>query len=85
MSTETEPQPDRFESRAALAGKIEWEGGLMEALDYGITTEMMPEGDTELTEAWSKLEASFKETAKLAEVVTKLLPDPDSDQDEGAA
>jgi hypothetical protein len=68
---------DRFESRAALAGKIEWEGGLMDALDYGITTEMMPEGDAELTGAWSKLEASFKATAKLADVVQGLLPDPD--------
>jgi hypothetical protein len=68
---------DRFEDRAALAGKIEWEGGLMESLDYGITTEMMPEGDAELTEAWAKLEASYKETAKLAEAVGKLLPDPD--------
>ena len=79
---------DRFVSRAALAGKIEWEGGLMEALDYGITTEMMPEGDAELTEAWAKLEAAFKETSKLADAVEKLLPDPDSsdwDEHGGAA
>jgi hypothetical protein len=75
---------DRFDSRAALAGKIEWEGGLMESLDYGITTEMMPEGDTELTEAWAKLEASYKETARLADAVETLLPDPDEDGgDEG--
>ena len=66
---------DRFESREALAGKIEWEGGLMESLDYGITTAMMPEGDAELTEAWAKLEASFKETSKLADVVEALLPE----------
>jgi hypothetical protein len=79
---------DRFEDRAALAGKIEWEGGLMESLDYGITTEMMPEGDAELTEAWSKLEAAYRETAKLADVVEKLLPDPDDrdwDEHGGAA
>jgi hypothetical protein len=75
---------DRFDSRAALAGKIEWEGGLMESLDYGITTDMMPEGDPELTEAWGKLEASFRETARLADAVEKLLPDPDEDGgDEG--
>ena len=66
---------DRFESRAALAGKIEWEGGLMESLDYGITTEMMPEGDAELTEAWSKLEAAYRAVEPLAEVVEKLLED----------
>jgi len=73
---------DRFKSRAALAGKIEWEGGLMEALDYGITTEMMPEGDTELAEAWTKLEASFRETSKLADAVEKLLPEPGDEDGE---
>jgi len=70
---------DRFESREDLAAKIEWEGGLMEALDYGITTEMMPEGDTELTEAWSKLEASFRETSKLADAMSAMLPDADGE------
>ena len=70
---------DRFKSRAELAGKIEWEGGLMEALDYGIKTGMMPEGDTELTEAWAKLEASYRETARLAEVVEAMLPEPGDD------
>lgn len=64
---------DRFEDREDLAAKIEWEGGLMEALDYGIKTEMMPEGDAELTEAWAKLEASFRETSRLADAVQELL------------
>ncbi len=66
---------ERYESRSELAGKIEWEGGILEALDYGIKTADMPEGDTELTEAWAKLEASFRQTAALAEVVEGLLPD----------
>jgi hypothetical protein len=66
---------DRFSSREHLAAKIEWEGGLMEALDYGIKTEMMPEGDTELAEAWAKLEASFRETSKLGDAVEKLIED----------
>ena len=65
----------KFKDRHDLAAKISWEGGLMEALDYGITTEMMPEGDAELTEAWTKLEVSFRETAKLADAVRKLLPE----------
>ena len=47
----------------------------MRPLDYGIKTADMPEGDTELTEAWAKLEASFRQTAALAEVVEGLLPD----------
>jgi hypothetical protein len=66
---------DRFSSREHLAAKIEWEGGILEAVDYGIKTEDMPEGDAELTEAWAKLEASFAETSKLADAVEKLLED----------
>ena len=73
---------DRFEDREALAAKVSWEGGILEALDYGITTEYMPEGDAELTEAWAKLEASFRETAKLADVVENLLPEPGEDDDD---
>ena len=73
---------DRFESRSALAGKIEWEGGLLESLDYGIKTADMPEGDTELTEAWAKLEASFRQTRALAEVVEAMLPEPGAEDDE---
>ena len=72
---------DRFESRAALAGKIEWEGGLMEALDYGITAGHMPEGDAELTAAWGALEAAFKVMDPLAQAVEDLLADA-GDEDE---
>jgi hypothetical protein len=67
---------ERFESRKTLAGKIEWEGGILEALDYGIKTGDMPEGDEELAEAWAKLEASFRQTSALAEAVEDLLPEP---------
>jgi len=66
---------DRFESRAALRGKIEWEGGILEAVDYGISTADMPEGDTELTAAWSKLEAAYRALTPLADAVEKLLED----------
>ena len=66
---------DRFKSRDDLAGKIEWEGGVIESLDYGITTDMMPEGDAELTEAWGKLEAAWKQLSPLADAVEKLLED----------
>ena len=72
---------DRFKSRAALAGKIEWEGGLMEALYYGIKTEDMPEGDTELIEAWDRLATAYHELEPLADAVAKLLPEPGDDED----
>ena len=73
---------DRFKSRADLAGKIEWHGGIMAALPFGIMTDDMPEGDTELAEAWAKLEASFRQTAALAEAVEVMLPGPGSEDDD---
>jgi hypothetical protein len=66
---------DRFEDREELANKIEWEGGIIDALDYGIKTENMPEGDTELAEAWGKLEAAYHELTPLTDAVEKLLED----------
>lgn len=64
---------DRFEDRAAVADKIEWEGGIMEALDYGLRTTDMPEGDDELAEAWDKLATAYRELTPLVDVVGKLL------------
>ena len=66
---------DRFTSREHLADKIQWEGGILEAVDYGIKTEDMPEGDTELTEAWAKLEATWKQLSPLADAIAKMLDD----------
>ena len=64
---------NRFGSREDLAAKIEWEGGILETVDYGIKAGDMPGGDTELTEAWAKLEASYGETSRLADAVQELL------------
>jgi hypothetical protein len=75
---------DPYPSRQALANKIDWEGGLMDSLDYGITTADMPPGDDELIAAWTALEASYKETARLGEVVGYLLPEPGEDDDDDA-
>lgn len=50
---------DRFESREELAAKIEWEGGLEAAFDYGIRSDYMPEGDEELTALWREAEDAF--------------------------
>ena len=66
---------DRFESRDDLAAKIEWEGGILEALDYGIKIADMPEGDTELIEAWTKLQRSFETTRALVDALNELLPE----------
>ena len=64
---------DRFADRAAVRDKIEWEGGLMESLDYGLRAADMPEGDTELIEAWGKLYDAFHSLEPLTAAVQKLL------------
>jgi hypothetical protein len=66
---------NRFESRTDLAAKIEWEGGIRDALDYGIHAADMPEGDEELTAAWSALEAAHKALQPLEKAVEDLLPE----------
>jgi hypothetical protein len=63
----------RFESRAALAGKIDWEGGIIEALDYGIKTADMPEGDTVLAAAWERLAAAHALMRLLTGDVERML------------
>lgn len=69
----------RFESREALAAKIEWEGGLAEAVDYGIRVADMPEGDEELIAAWTAMEEVWAEFERRSGVVAKLLPDMDGE------
>lgn len=64
---------DRFESREAVAGKIEWEGGLTESLDYGIKAADMPEGDAELAQAWEALDAAWGALQAPLERVAALL------------
>lgn len=66
---------DRFKSRADLASKIEWEGGILESVDYGIKPEDMPEGEAELTDAWRQLVDAYAKVTKLADRVAELLPE----------
>jgi hypothetical protein len=64
---------DRYESRADLLSKIEWEGGVIAALEYGIKTVDMPEGDTELEQAWRKLEDAWNALDPIVDTVEKLV------------
>lgn len=68
-----------FESRAAVRDKIESEGGIMEALEYGINCADMPEGDDELILAWDKLYDAYRALQPLADAVQKLLDDDEAD------
>jgi len=62
-----------FKDRAAVAAKVEWEGGVMDALDYGIHAADMPVGDEELIAAWTALENAFTALQLLADAVESLL------------
>lgn len=64
---------ERFADRRALRDKIEWEGGLIDSLEYGIGTTDMPEGDTELTEAWTRLADAWRALEPFAEAVQDML------------
>ncbi len=66
---------DKYESREAVADKIAWEGGNWEALEYGIRAKDMPEGDTELAEAWQKLDEAYAATEAAWSTVEALLPE----------
>jgi hypothetical protein len=68
---------ERFKSRAAVADKIGWEGGILEALEYGIHAADMPEGDAALAAAWTALEDAFSALQPLAAAVGDLLEAPE--------
>jgi hypothetical protein len=73
---------DRYEDRAAVADKIEWEGGIMEALDYGIKSADMPLGDDDLIAAWDKLAVAYRGLQPLVGAVAKLLVGAQRDKDD---
>lgn len=41
-----------------FAAKVSWEGGILEALDYGLTAEDLPPGA--LRDAWRDLETAWQ-------------------------
>lgn len=63
----------RFENREELAGKIDWEGGLWSALEYGIRAADLPEGDLELLDAWIELQSHFDSAQRVANRIYEML------------
>jgi hypothetical protein len=63
----------RYVTRADVAAKVEWEGGVTEALDYGLKVADMPAGDKELQQAWAAAEAAFGALNPAVDVVERLL------------
>lgn len=62
-----------FEDRQDLLSKIYWEGGIFGALEYGIREGDMPDGDTELQDAWSDLQSSYEIYHEKEELMMDLL------------
>lgn len=63
----------KFEDRQALNAKIEWEGGLVGALEYGVKPDDMPEDDKHLFNLWLELSDAFEIFKEIAERVEDLL------------
>jgi len=69
-----------YKNRAEVTNKVDWEGGISGALEYGLTVDDMPPGDTELRDAWKRLEAAWKAFDAIETEVYALL-DEDGEAD----
>ena len=67
-----------FESVADFASKVEWEGGIVEALDYGIKPKDVPE---EIRPQWQELSDMWKKMEPLLEEVSTMLEDALMDEE----
>src|SRR5690606_33060360 len=70
--TET-PMADGYQTREQVAAKVDWEGGIPEALEYGLTVDDMPAGDEELRAAWGRPEAAHQPFAAAEAEAARLL------------
>lgn len=41
-------------------GKVEWEGGVLEALEYGLKADALKDQDSELASRWRALEKEWR-------------------------
>lgn len=76
-----------YMTAANFASKVEWEGGILESLDYGLKAADLDPNDpasTELRRAWEALEGVYRTHVKPAmQVVEEILEDLEgSDEDE---
>lgn len=61
-----------------FASKVEWEGGVLDALDYGLSGFELPKG-SDLRRAWLALEEAYKEVRPYLLKVESLLEDIETD------
>lgn len=75
-----------FMTAPRFANKVEWEGGVIEALDYGLKhTHLNPDDPqaAELRAAWQQLEEAYKVVKPLVRKVDGIIEDlPDDEDDE---
>jgi hypothetical protein len=80
---------DEKMTAADFKAKVEWEGGIVEALDYGLKhTHLDGRAPAALYNAWKKLEELYAPLREQMRVVDELLddlPDEDDDQDDSDA
>ncbi len=79
-----------FMTAHRVARKVDWEGGVIDALVYGLhATHLDPDDETSkpLREAWAALEAAYREhyeplERKVAAILEDLEETDDEDDDE---
>lgn len=60
-------------NRKELRDKIEWEGGLTDALEYGLTANDIDEDDFVLRAAWEEMQGHYDLYSYNAEIVEDML------------
>lgn len=64
--------------RESFIDKLEWEGGVIGGLEYGLSEDDFHPDDKEARELWSKISEKFKELTDLADkFLEKFDPEPE--------
>lgn len=66
----------KFMSAVEFANKIEWEGGVVGALDYGLrASDLDPDepDSAELRQTWAELEDKYSDVAVLVDDLDRIL------------
>jgi hypothetical protein len=58
-------------SRERLASKVEWEGGVLAALEYGIRSDLIQDAD--IRTLWQDLETRYLELTPIVDQLEQLL------------
>jgi hypothetical protein len=71
IRTDGSRRSTKYATRDDVAAKVQWEGSLTDALEYGVSYDEMP--DDELGGAWVATERAYSEFSKAAEIVEDIL------------